>query len=58
MQGFPKKLRYISYYTHIKKKKQHHSNFSSKAGPFTLDSHIHIKALKTQGFPKKKMMPY
>jgi hypothetical protein len=23
----------------------------SKAGPFTLESHIHIKALKMQGFP-------
>ena len=22
-----------------------------KAGPFTLESHIHIKALKMQGFP-------
>ena len=22
-----------------------------KAGPFTLESHIHVKALKTQGFP-------
>jgi len=22
-------------------------------GPFTLDSHIHNKALKTQGFPKQ-----
>jgi hypothetical protein len=21
------------------------------AGPFTLESHIHVKALKTQGFP-------
>jgi len=22
-----------------------------KAGPFTLESHIHVKALKMQGFP-------
>ena len=22
-----------------------------KAGPFTIDSHIHVKALKMQGFP-------
>ena len=22
-----------------------------KAGPFTLESHIHVKALKVQGFP-------
>ena len=24
---------------------------SGKAGPFTLHSHIHVKALKMQGFP-------
>ena len=24
-----------------------------KAGPFTLESHIHVKALKMQGLPKK-----
>ena len=23
----------------------------SKAGPFTLESHIHVQALKMQGFP-------
>ena len=23
-----------------------------KAGPFTLENHIHVKALKMQGFPK------
>jgi len=25
-----------------------------KVGPFTLESHIHVKALKMQGLPKKK----
>ena len=25
-----------------------------KAGPFTLESHIHVKALKMQGFPPQK----
>jgi len=24
-----------------------------KVGPFTLENYIHVKALKTQGFPKK-----
>ena len=28
-----------------------------EAGPFTLESHIHVKALKMQGFPKT-LMPY
>ena len=28
-----------------------------KAGPFTLESHIHVKALKMQGFPNNQM-PY
>jgi len=30
-----------------------------KAGPFTLESHIHVKALKMQGLPKKALLnPY
>jgi hypothetical protein len=28
-----------------------------KAGPFTLENHIHVKALKMQGFPNN-YMPY
>ena len=28
-----------------------------KAGPFTLESHIHVKALKMQGFPNN-WVPY
>ena len=28
-----------------------------KAGPFTLENHIHVQALKMQGFPNK-WMPY
>jgi hypothetical protein len=27
-----------------------------KAGPFTLESHIHVKALKMQGLPKKSLI--
>jgi hypothetical protein len=28
-----------------------------KAGPFSLESHIHVRALKMQGFPNNEM-PY
>jgi len=31
--------------------------FLRKAGPFTLENHIHVKALKRQGFPNN-LMPY